>query len=119
MIVQHETREVLTTGVGQTQGMSISSSAEAHIIKLITENAYKKPLDSGIRESVSNALDSHTEAGQTDPVIVSLKRNSANKWEFSVEDFGLGLDDVGFYKYIMGIGESTKQASKTLLGGLK
>jgi len=34
-----------------------------------------------------------------------------------IEDKGLGLDDASFKKYIMGLGESTKRNSSTLLGG--
>jgi ribosomal protein S8 len=98
--------------------ISQSSEVQAHIIKVLTDYSYKKKIESAIRETVSNSIDSHIEAGKRDePVLVRLKYNSDKKqWWFESEDKGLGLDEEGFDKYIMGIGESTKRNNPDTLG---
>lgn len=112
-------RDYLSTASGdeKTTKMSISADVESHIVRVLTEHTYSDPLGSAIRECVSNAVDSVTEAGTNLPVIVRIQKNKSNLWELSVEDKGLGLDDASFKKYIMGIGESTKRNSNVLLGG--
>lgn len=119
MIIQQNYREIETAGeVLETSKMHVSREAENHLIRMATEWSYKSPLESGLREAVSNAIDSHIEADVTEPIIVRLYKNKADSWVLEVIDNGLGLDDVGFDKYIMGIGESTKRGNKELLGGL-
>ena len=118
MILENTKRDVITEGIEDTYKMNISLTAQSHIIKLVTEYAYNSPLDSAIRECVSNSLDSVDEAGTNEPVIVRLKQNNLNGWELSFEDKGLGLSKESFYKYIMGIGESTKRDNPLLRGGL-
>lgn len=118
MILENSKRDYIVENQEETTKMSISADVESHIIKLVTENSYDDPLGSSIRECVSNCLDSHTEAGVDEPIIVSIKKNVVGQNELTIQDFGLGLDDVSFNKYIMGIGESSKRTSATLLGGL-
>lgn len=112
-------RDYLSTASGdeKTTKMSISADVESHIVRVLTEHTYSDPLGSAIRECVSNAVDSVTEAGTNLPVVVRIQNNKSNLWELSVEDKGLGLDDASFKRYIMGIGESTKRNSNVLLGG--
>lgn len=119
MVLQQTFREVSKEGdVLETQKMHISREAESHLIRMATEWSYKQPLESGLREAVSNAVDSHIEAGNTDPVIVKLEKNKVGAWVLQIIDEGLGLDDKSFHKYIMGVGESTKRSNPKLLGGL-
>lgn len=118
MILQQTNSEVVIVGEEmESHKMHISREAENHLIRMATEWSYKSPLESGIRECVSNAIDSHLEAENDLPVIVSLKKED-NRWVLEIKDEGLGLDDVSFKRYIMGIGESTKRNSPKLLGGL-
>ncbi len=118
MILQQTIREIHSEGeVMESQKMHVSREAENHLIRMATEWSYKQPLESGLREAVSNAVDSHLESGNTDPVIVKLAKNKVNQWVLEIIDEGLGLDDTGFHKYIMGIGESTKRGRADLLGG--
>ena len=56
-------------------------------------------------------------ANQELPVIVRIKKEDNGVDSFEVEDRGLGLDNIEFDKYIMGIGESTKQLISNVLGG--
>ena len=118
MILQNDNSDYLNEVSEETTRMRISTDVEGHIIKVLTEHTYRDPLGSSIRETVSNALDSVTESGSKHPVIVSIITNKAGQKELIIEDKGLGLDDVTFKKYIMGMGESTKRNNNELLGGL-
>ena len=119
MKLENNKRDFIREGSEETTKMSISADVESHIIKVLTEHSYDDPLGSSIRECVSNAVDSVMEAGTGEPVIVSITMNKAGASELNIEDKGLGLDDVSFKKYIMGLGESTKRNNDQLLGGLK
>lgn len=118
MLLENNKRDFINDKQEETTRMSISADVESHIIKVLTEHSYDDPLGSSIREAVSNAIDSVAEAGNDNPVIVSITKNRVGQYELSIEDKGLGLDDVSFKKYIMGLGESTKRNNANLLGGL-
>ncbi len=119
MIIENNNRDIVSIGNEgkETKKMNIGVGVEAHIIKVLTENSYKQPLESSIRETVSNALDSHLEAGVKKPIIVKVYQDNTRNNILEVKDEGLGLDHEGFEKYIMGLGESTKRNNENLLGG--
>jgi hypothetical protein len=111
-------RDVQTEGLEETKKMSISLDAEvqSHIVKVLTEN-YKYPLASLIREAVSNAWDSHIMSNKKDtPIPVKLYKNETGNYTLEISDTGLGLDEEGFYKYYMKLGESSKRGVKGVLG---
>jgi len=86
-------------------------------MQMLSKNLYSDPIGSTIRECASNALDSHRRAGVSDPIVVTFKQNSASSsWEFSVEDFGIGLDSDDVENIISKYGKSTKRNSTTELG---
>ena len=84
---------VLTEGVSQSSiGMSLDLDSAQVLMQMLSKNLYSDSIGSTIRECASNALDSHRRAGVDKPIVVSFKRNDSNNYEFSVEDFGIGLD---------------------------
>ena len=90
------------------------------ITTLLSSNLYSDPEQSFIREIVSNAWDSHVEAGTTDiPVIIKFNKNSYNNWEISIRDFGTGISLERFKEVYCNIGSSTKRESNEFIGGLK
>lgn len=118
MILAGQQRDVEIEGIEETVKMKLSlgDGNESHIIKVLTEN-YKYPIESLIREQFSNHWDSHIEAGkENQPISVKLYQVGGN-YIFETSDEGLGLSEQNFYKYYMGIGESTKRNSKNLIGG--
>lgn len=117
MIVNTKRNDVVIHGdVQGLQNMHLNADGQSHLIRLLTR-AYSDQIGSLIRESVANAKDSHIMAKVEEPVIVSIVREDNGEYSFQVQDVGLGLDDIEFNKYIMGIGESTKQSISNVLGG--
>jgi hypothetical protein len=96
--------------------MSLDMDSAQVLMQILSKNLYSEPIGSTIRETVSNALDSHRKANVTEPVIVTCKPNKDGNYEFSVEDFGIGLDDNDVRNIISKYGKSTKRESDAELG---
>ena len=108
---------VLTTGpANKSIGMSLDLDSAQVLMQMLSKNLYSDAIGSAVRECASNALDSHRRAGVNKPIVVSLVRNDSNNYEFSVEDFGIGLDADDVEKIISKYGKSTKRDSDTELG---
>ena len=109
---------VLEEGTSQdTIGMSLDLESANVLMQMLSKNLYSDAIGSTIRECASNALDSHRRAGVTDPIIVSLlQTNNSYNYEFTVEDFGTGLDANDVENIISKYGKSTKRDKKNELG---
>ena len=108
---------VLVDGQSQESiGMSLDLDSAQILMQMLSKNLYSDDIGSTIRECASNALDSHRRAGVKDPILVSFKENSSHNYEFSVEDFGIGLDADDVKNIISKYGKSTKRESTTELG---
>jgi hypothetical protein len=117
MILEKQT-EANIEKVGDSQesiGMSLDMESAQVLMQMLSKNLYSDAIGSTIRECASNALDSHRRAGVTDPIIVSFQVVNGNH-EFSVEDFGIGLDADDVKNIISKYGKSTKRNSTTELG---
>jgi hypothetical protein len=108
---------VLVDGQAQESiGMSLDLDSAQILMQMLSKNLYSDDIGSTIRECASNALDSHRRAGVKDPIVVSFKESSSYNYEFSVEDFGIGLDADDVKNIISKYGKSTKRDSATELG---
>lgn len=108
---------ILEDGVCQESiGMSLDLDSAQILMQMLSKNLYSDSIGSTIRECASNALDSHRRVGIDKPIIVSFKCNSGDNYEFSVEDFGIGLDADDVKNIISKYGKSTKRNSNTELG---
>jgi len=118
MILEKQTEAtVLQEGESQESiGMSLDLDSAQVLMQMLSKNLYSDAIGSTIRECASNALDSHRRAGIDKPIIVSLNRNNHDNYEFSVEDFGIGLDAEDVVNIISKYGKSTKRNSNTELG---
>ena len=118
MIVKDQKQAVVKQegeAVTESMEMTLDMDSSQFIMQILSKNLYSDPIGSIVRETVSNALDSHRRAGIDTPVIVSLKQLSSG-YEFSVEDFGIGLDGDDVRDIISKYGKSTKRDSEYELG---
>ncbi len=118
MILEKQT-EALVQQEGTSQdsiGMSLDLDSAQILMQMLSKNLYSDSVGSTVRECASNALDSHRRAGVDKPIVVSFKPNESNNYEFSVEDFGIGLDADDVKNIISKYGKSTKRDSATELG---
>ena len=117
MIINADKGNIKVLGDIREFKTSIDPKNLEFITTLLSSNLYSDPEQSFIREIVSNAWDSHVEAGTTDtPVIIRFKRG-ANGWEVTIRDFGTGLSQERFQEVYCNIGSSTKRESNEYIGG--
>jgi len=118
MILEKQ-KESMVHQEGESQesiGMSLDLESAQVLMQMLSKNLYSDDIGSTVRECASNALDSHRRAGVDKPIVVSLTINKENNYEFSVEDFGTGLDAEDVKNIISKYGKSTKRNSATELG---
>jgi len=113
---QKEANVLVDRQAQESVGMSLDLDSAQILMQMLSKNLYSDDIGSTIRECASNALDSHRRAGVKDPILVSFKENSSHNYEFSVEDFGIGLDADDVKNIISKYGKSTKRESTTELG---
>lgn len=119
MILEKQKESVVLQDGEQTQesiGMSLDLDSAQILMQMLSKNLYSDSIGSTVRECASNALDSHRRAGTKDPIIVSLSYVPNGGYEFSVEDFGIGLDADDVKNIISKYGKSTKRNSANELG---
>ena len=117
MILQKQ-KEANVLFEGETQqsiGMTLDLDSAQILMQMLSKNLYSDSIGSTIRETASNALDSHRRAGVDKPIVVSLEEVNGN-YEFSVEDIGLGLDADDVENIISKYGKSTKREEANSLG---
>lgn len=116
MILSAKHAETLTTGSTESMDMSIDEGDKAVLMQILSEGLYKDPIGSTIREWTSNALDSHTEAGVKEPVVVEVVQDGTMAWWFKVTDFGVGISPDRAQNIISKYAASTKRHTNTMLG---
>ncbi len=118
MILEKQ-KEALVHQDGETTesiGMSLDLESAQVLMQMLSKNLYSDDIGSTVRECASNALDSHRRAGIDKPIVVALRATKDGGFEFSVEDFGIGLDAEDVKNIISKYGKSTKRNSTTELG---
>ena len=117
MIINADKGNIKVLGDIREFKTSIDPKNLEFITTLLSSNLYSDPEQSFIREIVSNAWDSHVEAGTTDiPVIIRFKKGN-DGWEVTIRDFGTGLSPERFQEVYCNIGSSTKRESNEFIGG--
>lgn len=98
--------------------VTIDTSNMNKIVAMLSSNLYSSPIESFIREITSNAWDSHIEAGNDEPVIITMEKDviDSNNIKVSIRDFGTGLSPTRFNEVFRYMGSSTKTESNDYLG---
>ena len=86
------------------------------ITSLLTSNLYSNPVESFLRESVSNAYDSHVEAGTKQHIILIIDYLNNDEFKLTLRDYGTGLSPERFNEIYRNIGSSTKRDSNDYIG---
>jgi len=118
MILEKQTEALVQQDgeINESIGMSLDLDSAHVLMQMLSKNLYSDAIGSTVRECASNALDSHRRAGTDKPIVVALKATKDGTYEFSVEDFGIGLDADDVKNIISKYGKSTKRNSSTELG---
>lgn len=103
-----------THGSFETTEFSIDDSA--HAFELLLKNLYSDPIASCVRETISNAWDSHMVAGTPDTAIVVTAPTELEP-TFIVQDFGIGISPDKFKRIVTRIFCSDKTNSDDVIGG--
>lgn len=115
MIPNRERNQVTSTLQGEDVKMSLSADATAHIMSMMTEQ-YSDPIMAALREYVTNARDSHTAAGVSEPIEVELPTQL--RPALVIRDRGLGLSADDVRSIYSQYGASTKRDSDDFNGML-
>ena len=114
MIINEQKSDVAVCGNFKTTGFKIQASQKA--FDILSSNIYTHKVRAVIREISCNAVDSHTAAGNPDPIKVHLPTKLEP--HFSVRDFGVGLSDEDVRDIFTTYFCSTKTSSNDFVGAL-
>ena len=118
MIIENQTPDIQVLGNIQEFKTSIDPRNLEFITTLLSSNLYSNPEGSFLREIISNAWDSHIEAGNTaEPIIVKVDAHLDRESSITVRDYGTGLSPERFQTIFCNIGSSTKRESNDYTGG--
>lgn len=106
-------RETYFSGSGQSQAMSIQSSAK--IVGILVDSMYSDKPKAIYREMVSNGWDSQREAG-TSHIPPDVTMPSLFTPKFSYRDYGTGLSHEFMMNGYCMIGHSTKEDTNEAVG---
>ena len=116
MIIDTSQGDIEVVGDVKEFKTSIDPKNLEFITTLLSSNLYSDPEQSFIREIVSNAWDSHVEAGTTEvPVIVRFRKDGDYR-HVTIRDYGVGLSPERFDTIFRNLGSSTKRESNAYIG---
>jgi len=111
MILKEEKKEEIIIGDFEQINSKISKENTYLMLSTLSKNFYSKPIESFLREIVSNAWDANTEANSEMPVKVIINDN-----EIKIKDFGMGMSPDKFENIFMSWFSSDKKETNNLLG---
>lgn len=98
-----------------TSDFKIAFNAKA--FRVLSDTLYQDKIGSIVRETATNAIDSHVMAGKSDQAIEIHLPDSFEPW-FSVKDFGVGLSKEAVFEIYTTYFMSTKDQSNDCTGML-
>jgi len=86
------------------------------IVDILTKRLYSKPVDTSLKEYLTNALEANIENGNKQPVEIILP-TQLNNYTCTIRDYGKGLSPDQMKNVFMSLGTSTKRHTDNLVGG--
>lgn len=112
MIINEKANDIVTN-LEDAERFSIN--ADASMFAILSKKLYSNPIQSVIRELVSNAIDANIAAGVEIPIQVHFPNTLDNV--FYVRDSGIGMDENEL-RNVFTYGGSNKRDSNAQIGGL-
>ena len=104
------------TNLPLTDIQDISIKGSAAMYNILSAQIYTDPILAIIRELSANAMDSHTAAGHQEPFVMKLPNRMDTT--FYIRDHGTGLPPEALRDLYLTYGESNKNETNALIGGL-
>lgn len=104
-VVDTNREESITLGT-PLEGQAFAISSDAAFFDILSNSLYSNPLNAVLRETLTNALDAHQEAGITDPISVIY---NVQEGLFTVKDKGYGIPHDQIHAIYCTYGSSTKR----------
>ncbi len=104
--------KIETTSIGFEDEISVKARIDDEHLGFILESLvkiYSKPIESIVREIVSNCYDSHVEAGVNTPIFVGFKEDENMQKYVFFKDSGMGLSPDEMKDVYMVYANSTKR----------
>ena len=108
--------ETHSRGISDNAVTQFTISQNAKMFKILSDSLYSDKIQAVIRELATNAYDSHISAGNKNPFKVTLP-TAANP-NFSVRDYGTGLNQQDMESLYTTYGASSKNDSNDFVGCL-
>lgn len=115
MKVHQDIRHEGTLDAADRKKMTFDEDSLAHIMSVLTD-LYSNPELAVLREYSTNALDSHREAGNTDPIQIKLPTSMDPT--LVIEDHGVGMSEDDIYNHFSKYGWSSKRETDEQTGML-
>jgi hypothetical protein len=104
---------VRTANLGAVSSFTMEGNEFA--FRVLSDGLYQNKIGSMVRETCCNGTDSHAEAGKSDTPI-SIHLPDAEEPYYSIQDFGVGLDDRGVRDTFATYFKSTKRTNNNAVG---
>lgn len=116
LIEKKESTAQMTEDIVQNS-IGVKSNSVGFLVNLLSTKMYKNRREAFLREILSNAIDSNSEAQSDNPVLLRIYIGEDTNLHIQIRDYGVGLSPERFQDVYLNIASSTKANDNTQQGG--